>query len=112
KPCARLSDQRFTEVMRCINPASSSSDDEITNPESQLFTIGMYFCALPLVLCLKGLFLQAQVTDWVAPVASAVRACDRQHVRWRCAFGLLSQEQEGRETKTRCLPGNSGGMFE
>src|SRR5436309_15135524 len=62
----------------------------------------MYFCALPIVLCLRGLFLQAQVTDWIAPVASAVRACDRQHVRWRCACGLFKNTKAGKRRHDVC----------
>src|SRR5437867_6685424 len=47
------------------------------NPESQFFTIGMYFWAPLSCLMFEGTNLPTHGSDGVTPVTSAVRACDR-----------------------------------
>jgi len=44
----------------------------------------------------EGTNLPAHGSDGVTPVASAVRACDREHVRWRWVCGVFSRTQSQR----------------
>jgi len=62
-------------MLHVFTPAHSGRRKN--NPESQFFTIGMYFWAPLSCLMFEGTNLPAHGSDGVTPVTSAVRACDR-----------------------------------